>query len=246
MLNLEGRLLVLSPHLDDGVFSCGRLIASHPSCVVATVFAGRAPATQKLTDWDRACGFADGDDVIGARREEDRAALYVLGAAPIWLDFLDSQYGRAPSVETIAAEIAGILEYMQPTAVVYPLGLFHSDHLLTHRAARMAAARYPQAQWVAYEDALYRCIPDELSARRNELQRARLRLQKVEPPQVSGAERRKREAVQCYASQLRALATPGRLGHRDTDEEEAYWWLEALPPSKEAGKKRGRGSELRT
>ena len=49
MLTLEGRLLVISPHLDDAVFACGRLIASHPSCVVVTVFAGLPANTVTTT-----------------------------------------------------------------------------------------------------------------------------------------------------------------------------------------------------
>jgi LmbE family N-acetylglucosaminyl deacetylase len=226
MLKLEGRLLVISPHLDDGVFACGSLIASHPSCVVVTVFAGRPPPTQTLTDWDRACGFAPGEDVLGARRAEDRAALYLLGATPMWLDFLDSQYGRAPSLETIVAEIDSVVSYLRPQMVAYPLGLFHSDHLLAYRAARGVAVRHKEAQWLAYEDALYRRIPEILDARLADLQRSRLRLCKLTLPEASGAGQRKRAAVECYRSQLRALATPGRLGHQDAYAEEGFWALE--------------------
>src|SRR4051794_24119032 len=63
-------VLVVSPHLDDGVFSCGEMMADHPTAHLVTVFAGR-PATAQLTEWDRDCGFAAGDDVVGARRDED-------------------------------------------------------------------------------------------------------------------------------------------------------------------------------
>jgi LmbE family N-acetylglucosaminyl deacetylase len=233
MLTLEGRLLVISPHLDDAVFACGRLIASHPSCVVVTVFAGRPASTNPLTEWDRACGFEPGDDVIGARREEDRAALYLLAAAPIWLDFLDSQYGRTPSVAQLVCELETIINYVKPSSVLFPIGLFHSDHLLTHRAARVLAARYAEVQWVAYEDALYRRIPDALEGRLAELEGERLRARKVAWPDAPRAEQRKRAAVNCYRSQLRALATPGRLGHRDAYEGEGYWSLEAAEQREE-------------
>jgi hypothetical protein len=40
-----------------------------------------------------------------------------------------------------------------------------------------------------------------------------------------GAQERKRQAVACYASQLRALATPGRPGHSDALKGERYWEL---------------------
>lgn len=37
----EDRLLVVSPHLDDAVLSCGCWLASRPGAAVVTVFAGR-------------------------------------------------------------------------------------------------------------------------------------------------------------------------------------------------------------
>ncbi|MGH6635951.1 MAG: hypothetical protein ACRED0_07390 [Gammaproteobacteria bacterium] len=49
-------LLVVSPHCDDGVFSCGQLIEAHPGAVVATVFAGRLPPNHPLPEWDRGAG----------------------------------------------------------------------------------------------------------------------------------------------------------------------------------------------
>ena len=33
-----GTLAVISPHLDDGVFACGEMLAAHPGSVVVTVF----------------------------------------------------------------------------------------------------------------------------------------------------------------------------------------------------------------
>ena len=86
------RQLFISPHLDDAVFACGALIASSKAPVVTTVFAGRPPPGTALTSWDAECRFAAGDDVIGLRRNEDRDALDVLVARPVWLDFRDDQY----------------------------------------------------------------------------------------------------------------------------------------------------------
>ena len=95
-------IAVVSPHLDDGVFSCGALLAARPGSVVVTALAGRRgvalpPKWEGVTPWDAACGFAPGDDVIAARRAEDREALSILGASPVWLDFPDAQYGPSPS-----------------------------------------------------------------------------------------------------------------------------------------------------
>ncbi len=74
---------VLSPHLDDAVFSCGvlscgDLIAASGEAVVATVCAGVPPSAETLTEWDAVCGFGSARQAITARREEDRAALSTL------------------------------------------------------------------------------------------------------------------------------------------------------------------------
>jgi LmbE family N-acetylglucosaminyl deacetylase len=44
------RLLVVSPHCDDAVLSCGSLLETHPGSAVVTVFAGTQPAGQPLTE----------------------------------------------------------------------------------------------------------------------------------------------------------------------------------------------------
>ena len=69
---------VLSPHLDDAVFSCGDLIAASGEAVVATVCAGMPPSRETLTEWNAVCGFGSARHAITARREEDRAALSAL------------------------------------------------------------------------------------------------------------------------------------------------------------------------
>ena len=91
------RIVVVSPHLDDAVLGCGRLLAAHPDATVITVYAGAPPEyPDPMTHWDTAAGFSTGDDVLGARREEDRAALAELNATPVWLDFVEHQYLERP------------------------------------------------------------------------------------------------------------------------------------------------------
>ena len=38
-------VVVLSPHLDDAVLGCGRLLSAHPGATVVTVYAGAPEAT---------------------------------------------------------------------------------------------------------------------------------------------------------------------------------------------------------
>lgn len=120
-------VLVFSPHLDDAVLSAGRFLADHPGSVVVTVFAG-APAVPVSTRWDRKCGFATSQIAVNARRAEDRAALGVLRAVPVHLDFLDSQYGPTAQGEVVEAIVDQIRRH-RPGRVLAPLGVHHRDHV---------------------------------------------------------------------------------------------------------------------
>jgi LmbE family N-acetylglucosaminyl deacetylase len=223
-------VLVFSPHLDDAVFACGGLLAAHRGAVVATVFAGSPANYRDLTPWDRDAGFAAGDDVMNARRAEDRAALQKVDAEPDWLDFPDRQYvpaGEAQDHAAVETAIEEVLHRHQPVLALLPLGLFHSDHLLASDAILAVAADFPGVRWAAYEDALYRRLPGLVQARLAHLHRAGWRATPLELP--GGAVGRKREAVACYASQLRALATAQRLGHADAFAPERFWGLEHTP-----------------
>ena len=220
-----GSLLAISPHCDDAVLGCGEQLAMHPGAVVVTVFAGRPAAYEPFTEWDRACGFEPGDDVMHARLDEDRQALEVLGAMPVWLDFLDSQYGCSPTASAIAARLEQALDELAPRHVLLPMGLFHSDHLLAHAAARRLIEQHPELRWTVYEDALYRRIDGALAERLAELRSSGFELRRCEFDASPQASERKARAIACYRSQLKALATPGRLGHLDAFTPEGYWDL---------------------
>lgn len=218
-------VLVLSPHLDDAVFACGRLLASVSAPTVATIFAGRPPRWAPLTEWDRAAGFQAGEDVIGARRDEDSAALRLLGATPLWLNFCDRQYGQGASPREIAHRLEAVIARCRPGSVFFPLGLFHSDHHLTYDAALLLLAGHPQLQWFAYEDRLYRRLPGLCEEKIEHLRRVGLAPCPISFPEAAAAGARKCRAVARYRSQLRALATPGRPGHQDVFAAETYWRL---------------------
>lgn len=218
------RLAVISPHLDDAVLGCAELIAANPGATVVTVFAGRPPGNPELTSWDARAGFAAGDDVAAARRDEDRAALRELGAHPVWLDFPDTQYGETPTVEAVAKALDGALDQIRPDAVAIPLGLFHSDHRLTSDAAVWVMQSRPGSRWLAYADAIYRRVPELLDERLGSL--AERGVEPVSAGQSGGpASELKRRAAACYTSQLRALAVSWDGGHADAFEPEDYWTL---------------------
>ena len=80
------RVLVVSPHFDDAALGAAHLLSSHPGSTVVTVLAGRPPSyPAEPSEWDAEGGFKTGDDVVGARRKEDTAAMAVLGSSPVWL-----------------------------------------------------------------------------------------------------------------------------------------------------------------
>ncbi len=216
-------IVVVSPHLDDAVLSCGQLLAARPGSTVVTVFAGTPDAAQECPGWDARCGFASAAAAMAARREEDSSALALLHARPLWLDFLDSQYGQTPSTDELCATLQQVLRELAPRPVLIPLGLFHSDHLLVHRACA-AALRVPSGMpLLVYEDVPYRSIDDLLQQRFEALREAGA----VPMPAFFGVPRGhealKARAVQAYASQLQGL---GSRSQTDAAQPERYWRLD--------------------
>jgi len=176
-----------------------------------------------LTDWDRACGFRCAAEVMPARRREDAAALAVLDARPVWLDFLDAQYGQASHPDDLNAALDAVLRTESVRTIAFPLGLFHDDHRTTSAAMLALAASADGLTWLLYADALYRFIPGLRANRLAELQADGYRL--VPWPEHGVASQRKRTAVACYSSQLRALARPGHVPVDTLFAPEQYWQI---------------------
>jgi hypothetical protein len=82
-------LVIVSPHFDDAALSCVSLVARHPGAVLLTVFGAGPPRVNPITRWDRASGFAPGDDVIAVRAAEDLDACDALGARQVRLKHWD-------------------------------------------------------------------------------------------------------------------------------------------------------------
>jgi LmbE family N-acetylglucosaminyl deacetylase len=219
--------LVVSPHFDDAVISCGAFIAAHPGSVVHTVFSG-CPAEDVTTDWDQHCGFTNAAEAMRERACEDDFALEILGAVADRDDFLDAQYapyGTAPTVESIASKLGEAVRLHAARTLLVPLGLFHSDHELVHRACIDVWNAKPALKCFAYEDALYRRMSGLLQARLADLA-ARGISATPEPGHWRANQHDqalKREAVKAYASQLKAF---GPEGYDDVFCTERCWKLE--------------------
>lgn len=94
--------LILSPHLDDAVLSLGAAIHRWTrigdDVFVVTICAGN-PALSHYSRFARELHMRWGvtaEAAVGARRREDRQALAVVGAKPIYLNELDAIYRMGP------------------------------------------------------------------------------------------------------------------------------------------------------
>ncbi|CAL8480658.1 PIG-L family deacetylase [Caballeronia sp. S22] len=220
------RLLVLSPHLDDAVFSCGAMLAASPGATVCTVFAG-TPDDALVTDWDLQCGFANAHEAMHARRAEDAAALDVLAARAVHLRFLDAQYANSSTTKEIASAIRDAIGAGDFDTLLIPLGLFHSDHSLTHAASLAAWRSVGSMACIAYEDCLYRRMKRLVQRRLAELSgdgiEATPLLDPIGADTLSRFEAKQR-AVARYTSQLKAF---GPHGYDDVRAPERFWTLHA-------------------
>jgi LmbE family N-acetylglucosaminyl deacetylase len=230
------RVVVVSPHLDDAVLGCGRFMAAHPGATVVTVYAG-APAAypDPMTHWDTLAGFRPGDDVLAARRAEDAAALAHVGATPRWLDHVEHQYlPRAEWVgpDATVDDVERVLRELAPTAVLLPFGLANPDHTATHEVGLRVRERFPEPSWFCYEDTGYKHIPGLLAWRVAQLFRSRVWPTPVALA-VDDTPARKRAALDCYVSQLRALEADWQLEPKLVAPEQV--WRLAEPPAGWAG-----------
>ena len=127
-------IVILSPHLDDAVLSCWRVLTAPAEVTVINVFAG-SPSLSGPAWWDQLTRATDSAQRVRERVEEDRSALALAGRTPVNLELLDEQYrdpGQpiAPPTEKIAEAIEVGSEICAPAAFGG-----HPDHVLVRAAA---------------------------------------------------------------------------------------------------------------
>lgn len=175
----DARVRVLSPHLDDAVLSCGgtlhRMARAGHRVEVVTVFAGDPPGPPPPFAQALYAVWGYGDAAMAGRRAEDRAALALLGAIPVHLDFPDVIYRRDARGQPLCAGREGLFRPPHPEEFVWisrlvevlealpwaagdlllaPLAIGgHVDHRLVREA--VAAWRPPGVVVRFYEDFPY-------------------------------------------------------------------------------------------
>jgi len=125
------RIVVVSPHFDDGVLSLGAAIASWggagASVELLTVFGCDPHSAAPTGGWDRRSGFATEGESARARRDEDRRACRALGATPVWLPYGSVDYDRHGEPEDVRRAVAAVVDGADLVFLPgFPLS--HPDH----------------------------------------------------------------------------------------------------------------------
>jgi LmbE family N-acetylglucosaminyl deacetylase len=111
--SLSGRIVVVSPHLDDAVLSLAATIAratrSGAHVEVLTVFAGDPASDTPAGGWDSRGGFATEGEAATARRAEDREACSIVGGEPSWLPFGDGNYAQGRDRSEVFVAVVGTI-----------------------------------------------------------------------------------------------------------------------------------------
>jgi len=124
--------IIISPHLDDAVFSCWKTIKDSQNLLIINVFAG-IPRQDTTTFWDRICGEKNSMIMVKARRHENELALDKTKATNIYLDFLDKQYRTKININNQVKK--NMTQYLnKKSKILFPIALSsnyrHPDHTL--------------------------------------------------------------------------------------------------------------------
>jgi LmbE family N-acetylglucosaminyl deacetylase len=200
-------LEILSPHLDDAVYSCWHAIEA--STRVTTVFTGY-PVDEAPSPWDVSTGFDSSREAMQARLAENTRALRPTRAQIMNLDLLDAQYRCWPLEAT---EIAEVLDRLLASGIdiLAPLGFthafLHEDHELLREAAKKLAQQGRAVSY--YADIPYSAPSGDASgwpfkipmSKVEELLGADVTIEVISLTPEEQAQ--KKQAVQTYRSQFR-------------------------------------------
>ena len=158
------RVLAVSPHLDDAVFSAGGTLAQHADAgdavTVLTCFTGNVA---RPSGFALACqldkGLDETADYMALRRNEDVAACTEIGVKALHWPFLEAPHRGYESAEALfagvhvhdaiedelAPALAEVMATLQPDLVYGPWGVGnHVDHMVVRSALERAS---PKVIW---------------------------------------------------------------------------------------------------
>jgi LmbE family N-acetylglucosaminyl deacetylase len=130
-VQLAPLIVVVSPHLDDGVLSLGAAMAGWARAgarvELLTVLACDPESRAPAGGWDTRAGHATEGESARARREEDRRACERLGVTPRWLPYGSVDYDRHGTADDVAAAVVEVVKGADEVLLPgFPLS--HPDH----------------------------------------------------------------------------------------------------------------------
>lgn len=215
--------VIISPHIDDAVFSCWHLL-QEPDASVVTMFAG-VPAKGTKTLWDWICGTADGESMMQKRLQENAAVFDRFGVTFHNLDYLDRQY--RPSKRDIAEMADAILAVADKDSTFFaPLAgskfYRHPDHIAVREVGKRLLDQGRNVSFyvdIPYMQTPARPTPELLRRMSQRASKIIERQCSATVTEISEQEQAgKREAMHTYQSQytmtnLAALGTLGRTAN---------------------------------
>jgi LmbE family N-acetylglucosaminyl deacetylase len=216
--SLSGRVVVISPHVDDAVLSLAGTLAraarSGAEVEVLTIFALDPASEEPANGWDTRAGFTTEGEAARARRDEDREACRLVGAEPTWLPFRGGGYTKERDPDAIWEAATAVLAHAD-SVVVPGFPLTNPDHAWI---SDLFTTRLSTAKLGLYAEQPYRYM---------------VRRERPEPEPTPALDERasvawtstwpglagyrlKRKAIRAYASQLPLLGLASRF-HRNLD-----------------------------
>jgi LmbE family N-acetylglucosaminyl deacetylase len=237
-LLLDGPILVLAPHLDDGPLSAGGLMHAAAKrgtdVVVGTTFTADAPEHIAMAPIVKqvTASWGLGSKPYEVRRGEDIASIQSLGARFIHGDLLDSIYRtdedgeflypkttsrfglphpKDPVRSALRDLLARWIDHLQPAAILCPLGVGrHVDHVVMSETLQEISAE-KRLHIYLYEDIPYAAGLFPAHAPDSVLAAITRSNWTIGPPlTVSVDADRKIAAVMKYTSQIGHLFPEGR------------------------------------
>lgn len=172
------KTLILSPHVDDAIFSLGDYIQTLEDVTILSIFAGIPTDTAGMNKHT-------------TLRKEHERACNVLGIHWINGDFLDDVYIPRPNIFELVAWLQKHLRWFDYT--ICPLGIHHPDHIIIRNLVRT----YFKAD-LYYGELPYRLLYPQIT---KDL------INKYHPygkriyEDITGL---KRKAIECYESQIKS------------------------------------------
>lgn len=158
-------LYCISPHADDGAFSCAgslalAVLSGRPVTLITAFLSGSAASARRAEDERAAALLGCGYKCLDLPDAPDRPE--VRGSLDIFMPFGPQHLGITNEV------VSRLLWHIAPPAAVYaPLGVGgHIDHRIVHEASRALAYHLGRGLQLAfYEDQPYSLVPYALGRR---------------------------------------------------------------------------------